>query len=215
MNEFISANAVALLILAFSVLWLICSALWSWWVEAPPLKQAIALSPPGKIETPVKVRISDEYELWLNFERAGLSLEALSEKTGGMRAGSDGQPVENPGIPVCVRWQLSARSGGEPVFAGEMRSTGANASSNAVIGRLLGRGEIPAGHYLFSAEIADDAAELREVPANLTLLLEPEKGHSLAVKIDWSLSLLGSFAVKPVAVIAAAVVAWNVARIYM
>ena len=82
-------------------------------------------------------------------------------------------------------------------------------------GRLLGRGNIPAGNYLFNAEIVGDAAELHDVPANLTLLLEPEKGHSLAVKIDWSLSLLGSFAVKPVAVIAAAVVAWNAARIFM
>ena len=215
MNNFILTNAVALLILAFSVLWLICSALWSWWVEAPPLKQAIALSPPGKIEAPVKVRISDEYELWLNFERAGLSLKTLAEKTGGMSAGSDGQPVETPGIPVSVRWQLSARSGGNPVFAGELQSTGANSSSRAAIGRLLGRGNIPAGNYLFNAEIVGDAAELHDVPANLTLLLEPEKGHSLAVKIDWSLSLLGSFAVKPVAVIAAAVVAWNIARIYM
>ncbi len=215
MNDFISANAVALLILAFSVLWLIVSACWSWWVESPPLDQTISLSPPGTLETAVTVRIGDQYWLWLNFERGGLSLDALREKTGGMTTGPDGKTVENAGTPVTVRWQMTAKGGGEPVFAGEVRSTGAASAADATIGRLLGRAEVRSGRYSFTAEIVGDTPEFAGAQTRLTLVLDEAKGHSWALKLGWLLSLLGSFAIKPVAVVAAAVVAWNAARLFM
>ena len=148
-------------------------------VSSIVLDEPIAVDAPFQVVRDISLAIAGQYFLFLAFDRRDASFERLRSLIGGaygQKIEANGTLVdadEPPGLPIPVRWALRSPTGA--VLAGEQSDVlGAHSWSSREIARLLYKGDLRAGHYEFTAALAEGISELSGIRARLRLEREPK-----------------------------------------
>lgn len=187
---------------------------WKQWVTTAPLDEPVVLAQPVKLVRSISVRASDRYFLELFFDRRDASFEALRSLVGGVhgqRIEVDGRLIdanEPPGLLIPLVWSLRDEESGRVVAGGTADALGSNSWSAQEVGRVLYQGDVEAGRYTFSAELAAGIPAFERLRSHLKLSLSPMHSYSVAMRTYWL-----SAAVLPLAalgfVVTAAVAVWK------
>jgi hypothetical protein len=194
-------------LLASVSLLLAAAAAYAWmnWLVLAPLDVAVSLDAPFHTERRIALRLSDRYFLYLLVDRHDAAFSQLRSLVGG----AYGQTIEvdgvrkdagePPGVRIPIEWWLRTPEG--DAVAGERNEVlGANSWSNKDVGRLLYKGDLPAGRYIFGAKLRDGIAEFHGIRARVVLNVDPKNLHSVMGASYWwatlfiPVALVGSLA---------------------
>lgn len=167
-----------LVVVAFAVVF----GIWSRWITADPLDASLSLSPPGRVETDVFVRLSCPHRLRLH----------LSSKT---RAREDmrrlvGQYGTAEGIDIPLQWSFRDMAG-QPVAWGKAENIGGDGFDAEGFYRAVSTSlPLPPGKYRLSAALTEEMVEFQDVSAQISFRCHPK------ASAGWQTDLLffGSFA---------------------
>ncbi len=212
MRAFLANQWKLIAFLVVIALWLSLFPIWSRWVTANPLDEAITLAPRGAINREIRVVIPEHYDLNLVFERANIPFEELKTLLGDW-AYKDGKPIPS-GMRVPIRWILKTVSSGSVVASGEIDSFGTITWSSTEVYRQVGHLRVAPGRYIFSAEILGDVPELAHIKTRLSMELHPKASSTWQITFAFWGSIANFFLVWPAAVIIVLMLLWRAFLIF-
>jgi hypothetical protein len=133
---------------------------WSRWITAEPLDAPLTLSPPGRVETEVRVRLACPHKLELEFSSGTRTFEEMRRIVGGYGT--------TKGVEIPLRWSFRDTTG-RVVASGEAENKGIAAHNvKSFIRSASNYLPLPPGKYRLDAVLMDDVAGLQGVSVQLS-----------------------------------------------
>jgi hypothetical protein len=201
MNKLMKDPWMLCLLTFITIAWIVAFPLWRDWLSANPLDVPISLSPAGKVEQMIEIRMPAKYDLSLIFVREGQSFEKLKSLIGAGHICQRNEPCSE-GIPVRVKWSLRNRQYGIDTVNGDVISQNAHGWSNPQIERRITSIKIEAGYYIFKAEIVHSVPEFESIRTRIGILFRESEawqdgllwwGSMFTYCVMWPIMLLMLF----------------------
>ena len=153
--------------------WIAVFSLWAMHVTASPLDEPIALSPAGSVKKGIRIPVPEKYQLELVFSRAGISYADLKSLTGEDYEDLSGKVVTS-GTRIPIHWTVTTRVTEREVASGNVDSFGSSGTSGDAMYRRVGEVAVPAGDYVFAAEVLRDVPEFARIGTHISMRLRPK-----------------------------------------
>jgi hypothetical protein len=184
MQKFIINEWKAICLFILSVAWIGIFPIWSKWVTSSPLNEPITLYPPGKIVKEIEIRIPENMELALIFERNSHPFDELDRLVGSMGICIKTK-VCSKGVPVNISWSIKSKKESHIFSSGIAESFDSNSWSKAEVGRYVADIQAPTGVYIFNAEVLKPVPEFSHIKTRLQIATKPKSSNTWQMGLVW------------------------------
>lgn len=155
-------TAALLVVVAFAIAF----SIWSRWITADPLDARLTLSPPGRVETDVFVRLSCPHRLRLHLSSQTRAREDMRRLVG--------QYGTAEGIDIPLQWSFRDMSG-HLVASGKAENVGSDGFDAEGLYRAVSTSlPLHPGKYRLNAALTEEMTEFQDVYAQMSFRCHPK-----------------------------------------